>query len=526
MNKRVKGDAKKVAQVQTITIGTFDAATTYTVTSGTGKTYSVLGTTDAATTASNLKTALAAATDGDLTEITFTVATNVVTCTAKTAGIPFTLTVSVSGGAGTISTAVTTANSGPSDLSLANNYDPSGLPSGLLTAPVQSNAAAIAGGSLVNTTTYYWVITATNANGETVVSNEKSLTIANPNNTATLAWAQVTGTTGYKVYRSTTAGVYGATSLVTTITSGSTLTYNDTGTALTAGTPPGTSTATADEVFIDEMCKADLLYNLDALTDRPSIVLHVIGFTKKIGLPEHTGSYREYRKTHLEHRAVTVNIDAASMSRCKLKQMATVTTMNVRGTGSASDQGQKALMLQGSTITTLVVQKGDVGLAAQSGETLTVTTLRMGYLTNVTSDAKVKGGTGLTVGTVDKQGGQLELNAAVGTLLTNWAGDVTFNGAGAMAGLIAYAGTITYNSTGVLGGNPVLTESPRGAAVLDFSKDPTTKTVTNPIEVHSSRCRVLDPNKVVTTLVIDYNYAAVPGLEIGANIRVTRGTPA
>jgi hypothetical protein len=58
---------------------------------------------------------------------------------------------------------------------------------------VQANAVAASGGSLTDTTTYYWVVTAINANGETVKSNEKSLTIAAPNQTATISWAASDG---------------------------------------------------------------------------------------------------------------------------------------------------------------------------------------------------------------------------------------------------------------------------------------------------------------------------------------------
>ena len=55
-------------------------------------------------------------------------------------------------------------------------------------------------------------------------------------NTVSLSWAQVPGATGYKVYRSTTAGGESVSpSLLTTILSGSTVTYTDTGVAVTAG---------------------------------------------------------------------------------------------------------------------------------------------------------------------------------------------------------------------------------------------------------------------------------------------------
>lgn len=120
---------------------------------------------------------------------------------------------------------------------------PPGSNTAYVTTPVQSATSLAAGGTLSEASTYYYVVTATTALGETVKSNEQSATPAGGNDKAVLTWVAVTGATGYKIYRSTTAATYGATSLLTTIGSGATVTYTDTGTALTTGTPPGSSTA-------------------------------------------------------------------------------------------------------------------------------------------------------------------------------------------------------------------------------------------------------------------------------------------
>lgn len=113
-----------------------------------------------------------------------------------------------------------------------------------LPPPVQSAATtATTGGTLPATTPYYYVVTATNANGETIASNEVTITTgATATNTVTLSWATVIHAYGYKVYRGTAAA--GENALLTTITSGATLTYTDTGTAGTAFSPPATNTAT------------------------------------------------------------------------------------------------------------------------------------------------------------------------------------------------------------------------------------------------------------------------------------------
>ncbi len=105
-------------------------------------------------------------------------------------------------------------------------------------APTITAGSATTGGSFT-AGTYYWVVTSTTAQGESMVSNEVTTTVT-ANQEVPINWSQVTGATGYKVYRGTTAG--GENKLITTISSGSTVTYTDTGTAGTAATLPTSNT--------------------------------------------------------------------------------------------------------------------------------------------------------------------------------------------------------------------------------------------------------------------------------------------
>lgn len=119
------------------------------------------------------------------------------------------------------------------------------VPDYVALAPPSTNTATIVPSTLTQTPsasggsfaagTYFWVITATTAAGESTKSNEISTTFTGSASSNALAWTQVLGATGYKVYRGTTAGGEGA--LITTIGSGATITYTDTGTAGSAGTP-------------------------------------------------------------------------------------------------------------------------------------------------------------------------------------------------------------------------------------------------------------------------------------------------
>lgn len=106
-----------------------------------------------------------------------------------------------------------------------------------LPAPVQSALTTAAGGTLA-AATYFYKVTALNANGETVGSNEQS--IATPlNNKNTVSWAAVGGATNYRVYRGTAAGAENVFYAVGNVTS-----FVDTGAASTAGAPPASNTAT------------------------------------------------------------------------------------------------------------------------------------------------------------------------------------------------------------------------------------------------------------------------------------------
>src|SRR2546430_10520279 len=103
-----------------------------------------------------------------------------------------------------------------------------------MSAPVLSTPTLAAGGSLVSGTPYYWKASAVNAAGETVGSNQVTITPSGGNLSAVVSWAAVTGATSYRLFRSTVSGTYGASSLVATgITATS---YPDTGAALSAGT--------------------------------------------------------------------------------------------------------------------------------------------------------------------------------------------------------------------------------------------------------------------------------------------------
>ena len=92
--------------------------------------------------------------------------------------------------------------------------------------PIQTAPLAGVSGGALATGTYYYVVTAATANGETTASNEQSAAVAGPTGEATVNFLAVSGATGYKIYRGAASG--GENLLVGTAGAGAT-SFTDTG---------------------------------------------------------------------------------------------------------------------------------------------------------------------------------------------------------------------------------------------------------------------------------------------------------
>jgi hypothetical protein len=109
------------------------------------------------------------------------------------------------------------------------------MPPPVLTGIVAAGGALTAGA-------YKYRITAINANGETDVSNEVTVTTATTNLTAHLTWPAVSGATGYKIYRTAAAGATNTELLRATV--GAVLLYDDVAVGVPAGAMPTFNSAT------------------------------------------------------------------------------------------------------------------------------------------------------------------------------------------------------------------------------------------------------------------------------------------
>jgi hypothetical protein len=116
-------------------------------------------------------------------------------------------------------------------------------PATVLSAPVQAAATTATSGGTLAAGTYRAKITAVNARGETIASNEISRTTTGSTSTITWSWAAVSGATGYNVY---VTNVNGAADSETFLASTTGTSYVWTGTpawSSTAAKPPTSNTA-------------------------------------------------------------------------------------------------------------------------------------------------------------------------------------------------------------------------------------------------------------------------------------------
>lgn len=111
-----------------------------------------------------------------------------------------------------------------------------------LDVPVANTPSTATTGGTLAAATYYYVLVAINASGQTTKSNEVSVVTTGSTSTTTITWAAITGATGYRIYRGTSAGAENTYFAVGAVT-----TFTDTGAAGTGGTPPVSNTATTSQ---------------------------------------------------------------------------------------------------------------------------------------------------------------------------------------------------------------------------------------------------------------------------------------
>jgi len=255
----------------------------------------------------------------------------------------------------------------------------------------------------------------------------------------------------------------------------------------------GVAPVSTDDVYIENF-SGDILYDLDQNTIDLTSLNIAASFTGKLGLPEinsdNSTSYSEYRPKSLKIGATTVNVGYGpgnGSSRIRLDGDSTNSTVNVENTGSPESGFNEALFWKGSGTNTVNISKGALAIAGFAGETAAVATLRVGFKTNVTGDARVRGGSGLTLTTLNQSGGVVELNAAA-TTINKIDGELTTNTASTITTLTNDSGPYIHNGAGT-----ITTLTLGGGAKLDCSRNERAFTITNTVQLYEG-AEIFDPN--------------------------------
>ena len=238
-----------------------------------------------------------------------------------------------------------------------------------------------------------------------------------------------------------------------------------TGTAATACAGPnfwslagnwkeGAVPVNSDDVVIDE--GPSILYGTDqnAVTVATLRVGPNFPSTSEIGLPWNTSpsnpanGYPEYRQARLKIGATVCEIETTSR-RVRLDLTPANTTVIVHETGQPQTAGEDGLDLAVHHASAAVhVEKGSVGVNALAGDTGTVADLNVSYRTSVGSDARVRGGRGLTLTNLDQSGGNVVIENGA-TTITKTDGTLTVT-AGAVTTLNNRGGTVNYDGAGTI----------------------------------------------------------------------------
>lgn len=277
----------------------------------------------------------------------------------------------------------------------------------------------------------------------------------------------------------------------------------------------------SDDVVI-ENTDVSILYGLGQSAVTLTSLTIRQSFTGQIGLPQvnEDGGYSEYRADQLAIGATTVKIgegDGSGSSRIKINFGSVQMATTVYNSGTRAEEGLPAILLKGTHASNVLeVYQGSVGVAMLAGEVATIATLSVGYTTSVELDAQVTCSSGVTLTTANVSGGSLQLNAGL-TTLSMLAGTVEVF-AGNITTVTVDGGTFYYRGTGTI---TTLTISDGGT--VDFSRDMSTRTVTNALQMHKG-ATLKDPNAGVTySAGIKVNRVGLDevSIDVGVNRTIT-----
>ena len=218
---------------------------------------------------------------------------------------------------------------------------------------------------------------------------------------------------------------------------------------------------------------------------------------------------------YLVIEATTVNIGynygigtASQSGRIKLDldsgTASTVNVFNTKTTGTDTNLPPVRLKITNASAV-INLMKGKIGIAMETGETSTIGTINVLYTSNVKGDVDCFIGDGVTLTTLNIDGGETSLRSAV-TTINAAAGELTTYGSGAITTLNISGTDVVSNSSGTI------TTANITGGLLDLTKNPTARTITTlkldaPGVVHYDPTTITLTNDIApytTTKIIRY----------------------
>lgn len=283
----------------------------------------------------------------------------------------------------------------------------------------------------------------------------------------------------------------------------------------------GTVPANTEDVDLQDS-DTDLLYGLgQSLVTLNSLNIYST-YTGKIGLPDYSGAYYEYRPTELAIGATTITVgegDGDGSALMRLNTGSTQTSLIVKNTSTPSTQGTPALWWKGTHASNAaVVTRGSVGLGYRLGDAATLASLKIGSQGGST-DAIIYGGAALSLTALTQVSGRVSLLGTLGTIAID-DGVLTLAGTGiSVTTFTGRGGYVYFDGTGTVTNSTIGT-----GCVLDLSRDPRTgKTFTN--ITCNAGSGLDDRNKVATFTngpIFNCKLSEMKVLDLGDLIQINR----
>lgn len=204
-------------------------------------------------------------------------------------------------------------------------------------------------------------------------------------------------------------------------------------------------------------------------------------------------SYLQIKASKVDINYTTTSGTSTFPSPVNIDTGSTASTITVFNSGTNSPTTEQSVNLKANSASTNVyIRKGVVGIANHAGETTTVGTINVSYVSAVNTDAEVYIGDGVTLTTYTQKGGDNLLSSAATTINVN-GGTLQTEGSGAYTTVNNTSGTFISNSTGT-----ITTLNVSGTGISDFTKSQEARTVTT-AKLDPSGTFKYDPSVVTLT---------------------------